>query len=129
MKKLHFYISLSRKHPLNRISFVFFLWILLFLRVPAFSQIREIRVDPSEAWQSIENFTASDAWSGNFVGKYWDEKQKGQIAEWLFSQQYDSSGNPEGIGLSMWRVNLGAGTLEQDYPDILPFQRRDCPYE
>ncbi len=117
-------MSLSRQHPLNRISLGFFLWVLLFLAFPAVSQIREIRIDPSEICQTIENFAASDAWSGNFVGQYWDEKQKGQIAEWLFSREFDLSGNPAGIGLSMWRVNLGAGTLEQDSADIVPFQRR-----
>ncbi len=89
-----------------------------------FSQPRRITINTSKTFQKIESFTASDAWSGNFVGKYWDEKQKGQISEWLFSQQYDVSGNPKGIGLSMWRVNLGAGTLEQDSADIIPFQRR-----
>ncbi len=81
-------------------------------------------IDPNQKFQEIESFTASDAWSGNFVGKYWDETQKAQIAEWLFSQKFDSMGNPAGIGLSMWRVNLGAGTLEQDSADIIPFQRR-----
>lgn len=89
-----------------------------------YSQIREIIIDPSATYQEIENFAASDAWSGNFVGQYWGEKQKGQIAEWLFSQQYDELGNPKGIGLSMWRVNIGAGSLEQDSADIEPFQRR-----
>lgn len=124
MKILHFYKSMSKHVSVNRIPSVFFFCVLLYIASPAFSQIREIRIDPSETYQTIENFTASDAWSGNFVGKYWDEKQKGQIAEWLFSQQYDASGNPAGIGLSMWRVNLGAGTLEQDSADIVPFQRR-----
>lgn len=88
------------------------------------SQTRKITINVSKTFQEIESFTASDAWSGNFVGKYWHETQKGQIAEWLFSSQYNVSGNPAGIGLSMWRVNLGAGTLEQDSADILPFQRR-----
>lgn len=98
--------------------------ILLYDVSSVFSQTREIIIDPSETYQTITNFTASDAWSGNFVGRYWGDQQKGQIAKWLFSQQYDASGNPAGIGLSMWRVNLGAGTLEQDSADIIPFQRR-----
>ena len=97
---------------------------LVFFAFPSFSQVRKITINASKKFQEIESFTASDAWSGNFVGKYWNEKQKEQIAEWLFSQQYDISGNPEGIALSMWRVNLGAGTLEQDSADIMPVQRR-----
>lgn len=89
-----------------------------------YAQFRQIVIDPSITFQKLEFFTASDAWSGNFVGKYWNEEQKGQIAQWLFSQKTDNLGNPEGIGLSLWRVNLGAGTLEQDSADIVPCQRR-----
>jgi O-glycosyl hydrolase len=98
--------------------------ILILWALGSSSQTRKITIDASKTFQKIESFTASDAWSGNFAGKYWAEKQKGQIAEWLFSRQYDATGNPAGIGLSMWRVNLGAGTLEQDSADIMPFQRR-----
>ena len=36
--------------------------------------------------------------------------EKEKSAKWLFSQEMDADGNPEGIGLSMWRVNLGAGS-------------------
>lgn len=87
-------------------------------------QNKVVEINPDKTYQRINNFTASDAWSGNFVGKYWGEDQKKQIAEWLFSTQFDESGNPKGIGLSMWRVNLGAGTFEQENADILPMQRR-----
>ena len=81
-------------------------------------------IQPDVKYQRIDHFTASDAWSGNFVGQYWDDEQKEQIARWLFSSDYDATGNPEGIGLSLWRVNLGGGTLEQDEADIQPYQRR-----
>jgi len=76
----------------------------------------------------MQYFTASDAWSGGFVGKYWGVKEKEQIAEWLFSQKTDETGNPKGIGLSLWRVNLGAGTFEQSGADIQPMQRRAESY-
>ena len=107
-----------------RIQLVLIMSLLIFNTGVSFSQTRKIIVDTSKSFQKIESFTASDAWSGNFVGKYWDEKQKEQISAWLFSQQYDGLGNPAGIGLSMWRVNLGAGTLEQDSADIMPIQKR-----
>lgn len=90
----------------------------------AVAQIRTIKIDPLTTFQTIDHFSASDAWSGNYVGQYWDLAQKEQIAKWLFGQDMDVTGNPEGIGLSLWRVNLGAGTLEQDSADIVPFQRR-----
>lgn len=102
----------------------FFIISIFLYPIIAFSQVRNIEIDPSAKYQEIEHFTASDAWSGNFVGMHWDEGEKQQIAQWLFSQKTDASGNPEGIGLSLWRVNLGAGTLEQDNADIVPFQRR-----
>ena len=36
------------------------------------------------------------------------------MADWLFSMDTLSNGNPKGIGLSMWRYNLGAGSAEQN---------------
>lgn len=72
-----------------------------------------ILITPSESYQTIEDFGASDCWTGNVVGNYWGNTQKEYIAEKLFSQEFDSKGNPLGIGLSNWRVNLGGGTSEQ----------------
>ena len=89
---------------------------------------QKIVIDPQVRHQTMEFFGAADAWSGNFVGKYWSENSKKEIADYLFSQEYDASGNPAGIGLSIWRVNLGAGTLEQPGADIYPYQRRAESY-
>ena len=87
-----------------------------------------VTVDPQQKFQTIEFFGAADAWSGNFVGKYWEKNSKEKIADYLFSNEYDASGNPVGIGLTIWRVNLGAGTLEQPGADIYPYQRRAESY-
>ena len=89
---------------------------------------QKITVNPDIRYQTMEFFGAADAWSCDFVGKYWSDDAKEQIADYLFSQEYDASGNPEGIGLSIWRVNLGAGTLEQPGADIYPYQRRAESY-
>lgn len=43
---------------------------------------------------------------------------KEKAARLLFSQKFDGAGNPEGIGLSLWRVNLGGGSLEGDESPI-----------
>ncbi|MCL2879742.1 MAG: hypothetical protein FWF29_05800 [Treponema sp.] len=94
-----------------------------------------VNIDPDTTYQVIKGFGASDCWSGNFVGRWgteWypdstqahpkmdlttpgvdAEKVKQQIADYLFSQEFDSKGNPLGIGLSEWRVNFGAGSWEQ----------------
>ncbi|MFI3280888.1 MAG: glycoside hydrolase [Rikenellaceae bacterium] len=74
---------------------------------------RDVTIDITAVNQTIDGFSASDCWSGNFVGQYWDDSERSQIAEWLFSQGVDDDKNPLGIGLSMWRFNLGGGTSEQ----------------
>ena len=88
----------------------------------------QVSIDPNSTFQTMEFFAASDAWSGNFVGQYFDEQQKEDLSRWLFSNKLGADGNPEGIGLSQWRINLGGGTLEQDGADIIPFQNRSESY-
>ena len=92
--------------------------------ISSFAEELKVSVNPDKTFQKVDHFTAADAWSGNFVGKYFAEPQKAQIAEWLFSDKIGADGNPEGIGLSMWRINVGGGSLEQDGADIEPYQRR-----
>ena len=89
---------------------------------------QKVVINPAVQHQTIEFFGAADAWSGNFVGKYWSDVAKRDIADLLFSEEVDAAGNPVGIGLTMWRVNLGAGTLEQPEADIYPYQRRAESY-
>ena len=100
----------------------------LFLTLSAAAQ-QKITIAPDVRHQTMEFFGAADARSGNFVGKYWAPERKAEIADWLFSQEVDASGNPVGIGLNIWRVNLGAGTLEQADADIYPYQRRAESYK
>lgn len=71
-----------------------------------------ISIDTKTEFQEIENFGASDAWSCQFVGN-WPQPKKEVMAKWLFSNKVDDKGNPEGIGLSLWRFNLGAGSSFQ----------------
>ncbi|WP_225586827.1 glycoside hydrolase [Algoriphagus sp. Y33] len=72
----------------------------------------KINVIRNRTYQVIEHFGASDAWSGQFVG-LWPDQRKNAIAELLFSKEFDSNGKPKGIGLSLWRFNIGAGSAEQ----------------
>lgn len=81
---------------------------------------------PSQPEQHIQHFGASDAWSMQFIG-LWDDEQQNQIADWLFSTENDSQGKPKGIGLSIWRFNLGAGSAEQgDNSQIQYGTRTEC---
>ena len=63
--------------------------------------------------QTIRHFGASDAWSMQNIGTWADEQEQTKIADWLFSLETDDQGQPRGIGLSLWRFNLGAGSSEQ----------------
>jgi O-glycosyl hydrolase len=74
--------------------------------------ITKISIDPSKTYQTISHFGASDAWSCQFVGK-WPDARKNGIADLLFSRDTLTNGQPKGIGLSLWRFNIGAGTAEQ----------------
>lgn len=71
-----------------------------------------VRIDATKTYQTIANFAASDAWAGQFVGT-WPTAKKEAIADLLFSTEASPGGQPKGIGLSLWRVNLGAGSTEQ----------------
>jgi hypothetical protein len=69
-------------------------------------------LNTKKTYQTIDNFAASDAWSCQFVGN-WPAAKKNAIADWLFSIDTAANGDPKGIGLSMWRFNLGAGSTQQ----------------
>ncbi|WP_299012072.1 glycoside hydrolase [uncultured Polaribacter sp.] len=77
------------------------------------SQFLKVKIDQSKVYQTIEGFGASDAWRCQFVGSNWPLIKREKIAQLLFSKNKDSNGNPKGIGLSIWRFYIGAGTTEQ----------------
>ncbi|MGE5393376.1 MAG: glycoside hydrolase, partial [Candidatus Saccharibacteria bacterium] len=79
---------------------------------PAKAEVCKFVVDSNNKCQAIDNFSASDGWSMQYIGLWPKEKQE-QIADWLFSTENDEKGQPKGIGLSLWRFNIGAGSTEQ----------------
>ncbi len=74
----------------------------------------------------MDHFGASDAWSGQFVGN-WPTQKKEAIADLLFSNAMDDQGNPIGIGLSLWRINLGSGCAEQGEESGIRYPWRRAP--
>jgi len=88
----------------------------------------QLRVDPQTTYQRIDGFGASDAWRCQFVGKNWPLQKRERIADLLFSQEADEHGNPKGIGLSIWRFYLSAGTAEQGEESDIgnPWRRGEC---
>lgn len=82
-------------------------------------------IKPGNEFQTIHGIGASDAWACQFVGKNWPDQKKNKIADLLFSTENDADGNPKGIGLSIWRFNVGAGSADQgDNSDIRDQWRR-----
>ncbi|HVS95536.1 MAG TPA: glycoside hydrolase [Puia sp.] len=72
-----------------------------------------LTVDLNQVQQTIHSFGASDGWTCKFIGKWANESKKNYIADLLFSMDTLPDGNPKGIGLSLWRFNIGAGSYEQ----------------
>lgn len=70
-------------------------------------------INAATTYQTIEGFGASDCWLGEYIGEKFTATQKQELSNLLFSQNVTSDGTPVGIGLSMWRFNLGAGSMEQ----------------
>lgn len=72
------------------------------MAVPADSVRPQIHTpDPRHPLQTIDHFTASDCWTTK-IFEHWSDDGKNKVADLLFSTD-------KGIGLSMWRVNLGGG--------------------
>ncbi|WP_300598874.1 glycoside hydrolase [Niabella sp.] len=72
-----------------------------------------VTVDPAKEQQVIHSFGASDCWTAKFIGRWQDVQKKERIADLLFSMDTLKDGSPKGIGLSLWRFNIGGGSFEQ----------------
>lgn len=70
--------------------------------------------------QTIDGFGASDAWSILFVGNNWPLKKRERLADLLFSTDFNQDGDPKGIGLSIYRYNIGAGSMKAGIESGIP---------
>jgi O-glycosyl hydrolase len=85
----------------------------------------KVTIDFNKTAQTIANIGASGCWFSEGIGRDWPAAKREKIAELLFSKKLDKTGNPQGIGLSAWRFNIGAGTAEQgDSSGIKDFRKR-----
>lgn len=103
--------------------------LLLMLTVAAYSlvQAQTYTIHTDQPRQTIEHFGASDAWSMQNIGLWEEADVQRQIADWLFSTENDADGQPRGIGLTVWRFNLGAGSAYQgDSSYINKGTRTEC---
>lgn len=88
----------------------------------------EFSFDFNNPQQTIHSFGASDCWRGQYLGLNWPLEKRNQMADYLFSTEMDELGNPKGIGLSLWRFNIGAGSHEApDHGGVNPeWRRAEC---
>jgi O-glycosyl hydrolase len=94
----------------------------------AASKVIKVSINLNQAFQTIHSFGASDCWTIKYIGKNWPDVKRNQIADLLFGKGFDASGNPTGIGLSMWRSNIGAGSFEQGVASNISsdWRREEC---
>ena len=87
-----------------------------------------ITVNLNEVKQTIHSFGASDCWAAKYIGKWADVQKKNQIADLLFSTDTLQNGTPKGIGLSLWRFNIGSGSYEQGAASNISdeWRREEC---
>lgn len=71
------------------------------LPIPALFVPEQAVVRLDDARQTIESFGASDCWTFQTLGA-WSEEEKNRLADLLFTTD-------KGIGLSLWRFNVGGG--------------------
>jgi O-glycosyl hydrolase len=121
--KLH---SKCKKEVLLTFSFISF----LLFNIACFAQENGTivcHIDINKKYQTIDNFGASDCWTVQFLGN-WPESKKNTMADWLFSQEMDKEGKPKGIGLSLWRFNIGGGSTEQGEASSIAtdWRRAEC---
>lgn len=68
---------------------------------------KKIIIDPEITYQTIDNFGASGCWSMDPIGEAFPEDKLEKIADMLFDKE-------KGIGLSAFRFNIGAGSVNTD---------------
>jgi len=74
------------------------------LHVPCGEAKTMLRLKPDEVRQELDGFGASGAWWAQIVGG-WDQSKRERIVGLLFGK--------EGIGLSIYRFNVGAGSGQE----------------
>lgn len=96
-------------------------------RLYAQQPVIHYKIEIGKPQQTMDCFGASDAWSIQVIGQ-WPQEKQNQVADWLFSTGNDANGKPKGIGLSLWRFNLGAGSAEQGEASGIdsPWMRTGC---
>ncbi len=101
---------------------------LLCTAAPALAEVTKITLDETTTYQTIESFGTSGAWWAQYAG-LWDNPYvntgrtaREQIAYLLYNRE-------EGIGLTNYRYNLGAGSAESGKGEYSDVNRRAQSFE
>ena len=76
-----------------------------------------VRIHSDQRAQVMDGFGASDAWIIDPMIRHWSAQKNQKAIDGLADLLFD---NQEGIGLSMWRFNVGAGSAEQGAESRIP---------
>lgn len=55
----------------------------------------DVEINPQKRFQEIEYFAASDAWSTQYIGDYWEDKFKEKIAACFFCKSSTATEIPK----------------------------------
>ncbi len=69
-----------------------------------------LHIDPASAFQTVRGFGASGAWWAQDIGGWQDDVNRQRMIDLLFDTE-------TGIGLSIYRYNIGGGTTDNDIID------------
>ena len=76
-----------------------------------------VRIHSDQRAQVMDGFGASDAWIIDPMIRQWSAQKNQKAIDGLADLLFD---NQDGIGLSMWRFNIGAGSAEQGAKSRIP---------
>lgn len=102
--------------------------ILLSALLTSCSTCETIVFDLSDERQRIHSFGASDCWRTDTDVFGLQEEKREEIADLLFTNKESEDGSRSGIGLSIWRFNIGSGSREQGSASGIASKKRrtDC---
>lgn len=79
----------------------------------------QVVMDARQRAQTIENFGASTGMHGDHIARHWNPATLDAIAELLMDRE-------KGIGLSCFRIQIGAGTIGEAGGIRTPYRRTEC---
>ena len=87
----------------------------------------ELTIDVNDIHQTIRHFGSSAAFDLNEITDSWTDSGREALAESIFSRETDSLGNPKGLGLSSFRIEIGGCSKQQGSDSRIGIESRRAP--